>query len=628
MPEEPHHRLALLLPLVESLGEELNGADEDADRILVAVHYWLNQVEAAAAGQRLPARIQAALSLARAWLDENATGRSGEALPTARMIAWAAWMRSALLAAMRGEAWPSWPAEFVEAPVSCAGPGGVPTTRLGAGPSAACALPAHETGVRLNQARRSPSLSPAQVPHCAVQAAPRGSDRARNSPARAKREFATEANDLLEAIESGLLAWSAQGGRPAGLEEGLRALHTLKGSAGLVGVAPITTLAHVMETFLLELQKGARRIDAGVVELLLDGYRVLRQLVFELDAGHLPQDFPALLQEQAEEMRFRLAAMSHATPDEAPSADAMDDPAPVAPAADWLRIEAQKVDDLMELLEEWHRAHSALAEVTWDVPMVQRQAIYRSLSRIYQLSLDLQAAGAALRRTTLRRCFRKIQWLVDGLAPRLGKRVRFLEDGGDLDLDVGSEIAVSMILLHLARNALVHGLEAPEPRRAAGKPEVGTLWLSARSYEEALVIELRDDGAGVDRERILARARELGWVAPDAQPSVSELIELLFRPGLSTANDLTHHAGRGLGLEIVKAGVQKLGGAIEVESAPGQGTAFLIYLPCFGPPAGPVQISDRQATEIPRAKLPSASPPAAAAAPQPRAENEPVPAKP
>lgn len=617
MPEEPHHRLALLLPLVESLGEELNCAHEDADRILVSVHYWLNQVEAAAAEQRVPPRIQAALSLARAWLDENTNGQSAEALPTARLIAWVEWMRRALLAAMRGEVWPSWPQEFVEAPVSCAGEGGVRAARLGAGPTEARSLPAHEAGDRLSRTSRAAASPTAPGASREIQPGPRVAGRSRSSPTRAKKEFATEANDLLEAIESGLLAWSAQGGRPAGLQEALRALHTLKGSAGLLGLAPVTSLAHAMESFLLELQKGARRIDAGVVEVLLDGYRVLRQLVFELDAGHLPQDFPALLQEQAEEMRFRLAAMSHAAPEETGPVAALDTTAPAAPASenvalapagDWLRIEAQKIDELRELLEEWHRAHATLAEATWDMPMVQRQELYRGLSHIYQLSLELQAAGTALRRTTLRRCFRKIQWLVDGLAPRLGKRARFLEDGGDLDLDVRSEIALSVTLLHLARNALVHGLESPELRRAAGKPEVGTLWLSARSYENALLIEVRDDGAGIDREKVLSRARELGWLAADAQPDITEVVELLFRPGFSTAKEITAHAGRGLGLEIVKTGVQKLGGAVEVESSPGQGTAFQIYLPRFGVSAPPAPARAEISAEEPKMARANAEP--------------------
>jgi two-component system, chemotaxis family, sensor kinase CheA len=250
-------------------------------------------------------------------------------------------------------------------------------------------------------------------------------------------------------------------------------------------------------------------------------------------------------------------------------------------------VEARKLDGFLELFGRWQEAHSFLAHAAWSGKLGQPLPFVRDLSRLYELSCEMQAAALSLRRASLRRSFQKVDWLVRALAPRLGKTARLVTQGQDLELDSETVAQLDAVLLHLARNALVHGLETPEVRRAAAKAETGTLWLSARRCEEALVLELRDDGTGLNRRKILDCAVAKGLAAPGAALSQRDLVELILRPGFSTAETATEVSGRGIGLDAVKRAVERLKGVLKFESSPGAGTTVQIYLPQSGVEATP-----------------------------------------
>lgn len=175
--------------------------------------------------------------------------------------------------------------------------------------------------------------------------------------------------------------------------------------------------------------------------------------------------------------------------------------------------------------------------------------------------------------------FSRFPRMVRDLGQRLGKLVDLQLSGGETELDKTVLEKIGDPLVHLVRNSIDHGIEQPAQRRAAGKGERGTLRLHAYHRGSNILVEVTDDGAGLNRERILAKARERGLIAPDAPLCDQQIDELIFLPGFSTVECATDVSGRGVGMDVVRRNVESLGGSIEVSSTPGQGARFVITLP-------------------------------------------------
>ena len=350
------------------------------------------------------------------------------------------------------------------------------------------------------------------------------------------------------------------------------------------------------------------------LDLLLDSLALLRLLVGELEAGESPGVFSMPLVQAAEALRVQLlvAAAQGPVMDAAPAAGAERrmpvrreaaggaQPAEMefrAPAL--IRVEGRRLERFLETFGRWQTAQAALAQSASFAGRVTSEEFSRQFHQLHELSREVEAAAGALRRTTLRRTFEKLEWLAQTLAPRLGKTARLEAEGHEVELEVEAAAELDGILLHLARNALDHGLETPAARRAAGKAETGTIRVAARCLEDNLVIELRDDGAGLDRRKIQERALAQGLAEAGADLSNAELQELVFRTGFSTAEAATEISGRGLGLAAVKRAIQNLDGVLELESSPGAGTTFQIYLPRSK--AKPVRAGEFHSSQAPPA---------------------------
>jgi two-component system chemotaxis sensor kinase CheA len=169
--------------------------------------------------------------------------------------------------------------------------------------------------------------------------------------------------------------------------------------------------------------------------------------------------------------------------------------------------------------------------------------------------------------------------LVRDLAAQQQKQVQLVVDGEETELDRNIVEELSDPLVHMIRNAVDHGIEMPAERVSRGKPAAGTIRLSAAHQRGGIVIEVRDDGKGLDRDRILAKARERGLVKPNASLSETEIFALIFAPGFSTAEIVTDVSGRGVGMDVVRRNIEKLRGKVEIQSIPGRGTTFTIVLP-------------------------------------------------
>ncbi|HEX4870999.1 MAG TPA: chemotaxis protein CheA [Nevskiaceae bacterium] len=265
-------------------------------------------------------------------------------------------------------------------------------------------------------------------------------------------------------------------------------------------------------------------------------------------------------------------------PAAAPSAVAGGGPRarPAEPAS--LRVATDKIDALINLVGELVITQAMLAQHAMRLDPVHNEKLLAGLSQLDRNTRSLQEAVMSTRMLPVESVFSRFPRLVRDLATKLGKQVQLLTQGEQTELDKSVIEKIVDPLNHLVRNSLDHGLESPEQRRAAGKPEQGTLTLRAAHQGGHIHVDVIDDGRGLDRSRILAKAREKG-IACSETMSDGEVFQLIFAPGFSTAEQVTDVSGRGVGMDVVKQNIRSLGGTVELSSRPGQGTTVSIRLP-------------------------------------------------
>ncbi len=264
----------------------------------------------------------------------------------------------------------------------------------------------------------------------------------------------------------------------------------------------------------------------------------------------------------------------------APVAQAARKDEPDSPLAS-LRVGIDKIDFLMNMVGELVITQSMLGELDDDGPIDERRLgrIRDGLSQLARNSRALQESVMRLRSMPISVVFNRFPRLVHDLSKQLGKQVELAVTGQGTELDKTILEKLGDPIVHLVRNSLDHGLEPPEERLAAGKSAGGTLFLAAFHRGGDIVIEVRDDGRGLDLDRILAKARERGLVTAEQALTESEITNLIFAPGFSTAAAVTDVSGRGVGMDVVRRNVKSLGGNISVHSTPGRGTTISLRLP-------------------------------------------------
>lgn len=263
-------------------------------------------------------------------------------------------------------------------------------------------------------------------------------------------------------------------------------------------------------------------------------------------------------------------------------------PAAPAPAADKrsskdgdaadrsVRVATSKLDHLVELVGELVIAQSRLQQHVGSAVDEELREITEQLER---LTTDLRDSTLGIRMRPVGKAFVRFQRLTRDIARNLDKEVVFETEGDDVELDKSVLDRLVDPLVHLLRNALDHGIETPERRRAAGKSPVGHVRLRAAQHYGTVIIELVDDGAGIDPEKILATARRKGLVAPDVELPAPDAIQLVLRPGFSTKDAVSDLSGRGVGLDVVRRTIEGLNGQLRIESSLGEGTRFILSLP-------------------------------------------------
>jgi two-component system chemotaxis sensor kinase CheA len=249
-----------------------------------------------------------------------------------------------------------------------------------------------------------------------------------------------------------------------------------------------------------------------------------------------------------------------------------------SPDAATLRVSVEKVDQLINLVGELVITQAMLAQNSKAIDTALHQQLMSGLTDLERNTRDLQEAVMSIRMIPMSMVFNRFPRMLRDLAAKLGKKVELVTQGEATELDKGMVEKITDPLTHLVRNSCDHGIELPADRVAKGKPEQGTITLVASHQGGSIVIEVRDDGKGLNRGKLLAKAREKGIDAPDSMTD-AEVWSLIFAPGFSTAEVVTDVSGRGVGMDVVKKNITSLGGTVEIDSAEGYGMSVKVRLP-------------------------------------------------
>jgi two-component system chemotaxis sensor kinase CheA len=244
-----------------------------------------------------------------------------------------------------------------------------------------------------------------------------------------------------------------------------------------------------------------------------------------------------------------------------------------------IRVDLDRVDRMIDLVGELVINEAMLSQRVLEAGIARTSDVAMALEELEHLTREIQDSVMAIRAQPVRSVFQRMPRLVREVAAQTGKQVRLVTEGEGTEVDKTVIERIADPLTHMIRNAIDHGLESPEKRKAAGKPAEGTVRLTALHRSGRIVLEVADDGGGINRARVKEKAIENGLIAPDAILSDEEIDNLIFLPGFSTASTISDISGRGVGMDVVRQSVQALGGRISITSRPGLGSTFTLSLP-------------------------------------------------
>lgn len=395
--------------------------------------------------------------------------------------------------------------------------------------------------------------------------------------------FRAEATELLAGMERDFLALKSTGGNGP-LDGLLRSVHTLKGNSLLMGFPEASDMAHKVEDLLARISEHALSVTPPVVTLLLQGVDALRLLLGlplegeergRLDVSELQRR----LKEAARQGAIAEPVAGPASERRAGSSpERVSEPSQPAPERT-LRVGLDRLDRMLDLTGEIAIARGRLTTMLEQAGRYSPEQLLEAHREADRLYLDLQELVLRARMVPIGRAFQPFARTLHDLCAATGKLVRLEVSGQDVEVDTTVVDLIRDPLLHLVRNAVDHGIERPAVRKQRGKDFMGTLRLRAFHEAGSIVVEVQDDGAGLDRERIRERARALGLLGANEERDDAQLFQLIFVPGFSTAERVTELSGRGIGMDVVKRNIEALRGSIAIESQAGQGTTLRMRLP-------------------------------------------------
>jgi len=447
-------------------------------------------------------------------------------------------------------------------------------------------------------------------------------------------EFIAEGSDLISSAEEALLSLETDPQDMESVGKVFRAFHTVKGTSAFLELALLSDFGHHAESLLSRVREGEIRYSGGYADLSLqaldmikellngvqtalsgqplikpEGYDELVKLLADPEAAGISEksddvarpgggDMPVaqghVEKEQIEEVarnnpdeKQGVAVVKSKAASTKDAGQTLRTPKPVNSGQQLVessvRVSTQGLDRLIDMVGELVIAHSMVAQ-DYLVAGSDNHELAKKVAHTSKIVRGLQDISMSMRMVPLKATFNKMARLVRDVSRKVGKNVNFVTEGEDTEIDRNLVNIINDPLVHMVRNAVDHGIESPEQRAANGKPDYGTVHLLAYHSAGSVVVEIRDDGQGLNREVLLAKARQKGLISDSADSnertySDREVYNMIFEPGFSTAQVVTDVSGRGVGMDVVKKNIESLRGQVEIKSEYGSGSVFKMSLP-------------------------------------------------
>jgi two-component system chemotaxis sensor kinase CheA len=412
------------------------------------------------------------------------------------------------------------------------------------------------------------------------------------------REFLLETHENLAQLDVDLISLEQSPEESETIARVFRALHTIKGTAGFLGLAKLQSVTHAGENLLSRLRAKELTFNAEIATALLGVVDAIRQMLAAVEATEKEGDgdYATLVQSLERLTRSsgtippprvvpKSASIALTTP---PST--VKTPSPVSIVADAtefratvvadssIRVDVGLLDKLMNLVGELVLTRNQVLQISG---AQEDDRFLDTAHRLNRLTTELQAGVMKTRMQAIGQVWSKFPRLVRDLAVACEKQVRIDMDGQETELDKSILESIRDPLTHMVRNAVDHGIEAPAERAARGKPPEGQLLLRASHQGGKVIVEITDDGGGIDPNRVRDKAIAANLITSDqaAHMSSREMVNLVFLPGFSTADRVTQFSGRGVGMDVVRTNIEKVGGSVEIDSRQGQGTTVRMKIP-------------------------------------------------
>ncbi|MDY7030460.1 MAG: chemotaxis protein CheA [Thermodesulfobacteriota bacterium] len=440
------------------------------------------------------------------------------------------------------------------------------------------------------------------------------------------RDFVMESLENLGTIEVKLMDLEQDPNNIETINAIFRPFHTIKGVSGFVNLNKINKVAHSAENLLDKARDGEIRVEGAIVDVILESVDVLKKMIMSVQEGlergilfengmniiplinrieHVICQADQIGEKPLGEILVKKGVLQtddlekgldrqRIEPDkkigeillEESKVESKDVISALREQKKFnkqhidlqVKVDTKKLDNLVDLTGELVIAQSMLKQNKW-ILAGNDQELYHNLNQLNQITTSLQRTAMSMRMIPIKNTFQKMVRLVRDLSKNSGKEVRLLMSGEDTEIDRNVVEELYEPMVHMIRNAVDHGIENPDERKRIGKERAGTIHLQAYHRGGNIVIEIDDDGRGLDKERIVQKAKSSSLITDESKLTDTEIYNLIFEPGFSTAEKVTDVSGRGVGMDVVKKGIEKLRGRVEINSKPGYGSTFAIRLP-------------------------------------------------
>ena len=439
-------------------------------------------------------------------------------------------------------------------------------------------------------------------------------------------DFVLESLDNLSTIEISLIDLEQDSRDAETINAIFRPFHTIKGVSSFLNLEKINKLAHSAENLLDHARNGAIQIDAGIIDIVLESVDMLKKMIQNvqgaLESGSaiddnvntvdltqrievlnaqassteekplgeilvesgsvLPEDIEASLERQKEEPEKKIGEIlveQKKTDSKTVISGLREQKKFKHGQIDLqVKVDTKKLDNLVDLTGELV-INQAMLKQNDTIVLASDQKLYHTMNQLTQITSSLQKTAMAMRMVPIKATFQKMVRLVRDLAKNSGKEVTLEMSGEDTEIDRNVVEELYEPMVHMIRNAADHGIESIEDRENVGKKKNGTINIRAYQRGSNIIIEIEDDGRGLNKDRILEKAKSKNLITDDMKITDSEIYNMIFHAGFSTAKTVTDVSGRGVGMDVVKKAIEKLRGRVEIDSRPGQGSKFIISLP-------------------------------------------------